>query len=214
MSTAGRAPPGSGRPSSPPVASVTRFAQTAAEIVGVDVEGLADALEGEERVAIPRLHPGSRLVEQEPRGRVAGPVTPAIAVEGVLEYRQHEQALALHRLASGENALLGEEDVGLERGRRVCGPVHAMTSPMGSGRRSPARDPRRVVPGGKARPCHDVRAGAGTTAASSRMRRVPAGHGPSRGSSLRIWDTSRPTVRDSTSWTRQTMGRGRSAGHT
>src|SRR5439155_20183935 len=59
----------------------TRLAQTSAEIVGIDVEGLADALEGDERVVIPRLHPCARLVEQEPRGPVAGPAILAIAVE-------------------------------------------------------------------------------------------------------------------------------------
>ena len=46
-----------------------------AQIVHVDVEAVADALEGEDCPAIGRLQPRARLIEQEPRCGVARPAT-------------------------------------------------------------------------------------------------------------------------------------------
>src|SRR5438093_13661430 len=68
-----------------------------------------------------------RLIEQEAQRGVAGPATLAIAVDGVLEHRQQEEALALLRLAAAE--LAGQNRLGHEGRRHVahaprpCGPI-------------------------------------------------------------------------------------------
>ena len=58
---------------------------------------------------------GRLLIEHEPRCRVVRPATPAIAVDGIPEHRQHEPALPLERLAPGVRwtELAGGEDVRL-----------------------------------------------------------------------------------------------------
>src|SRR6185503_6206947 len=118
----------------------TLLAQTPAQRIGVDVEDIADALEGEDHGAVFRLQPCTRLIEQAPCFRIARVAIPAIAVDGVPEHRQHEAALALERLAPGERRTeaVDDEDVGFEhfgilalrrRGRSRC------VSPLSAARR-------------------------------------------------------------------------------
>src|SRR5262249_54595431 len=89
------------------------FVHAAAHEPGADLEGVADALEREQHAAVLRLEPCARVLEELagggcPRSRVA-----LIARDGVLEDREHEEALALSGAlaAHGGVELAGEDDL-------------------------------------------------------------------------------------------------------
>src|SRR4029450_422303 len=71
------------------------LAQAAADILGADLEGVADVLEGEQPAPIAGRDPLARLVEHLPAARISRMRVLLVAVDRVLEHRQHEKALAL-----------------------------------------------------------------------------------------------------------------------
>ena len=101
---------------STPLCALTPLAQTATEVVGIDLEALADPLEREESAAVGRYEPPSRFRECLPAPRVARKGILPVAVNGVLENGKHEQTFALgaSRAARRRVELDRQQDVGQE----------------------------------------------------------------------------------------------------
>src|SRR5262245_32640733 len=93
--------------------------QTAPHVLGVDLERVADVLEREEPAAVARDDPLLGLLEHLLPARIARVRVLLIAVDGVLEHREHEQALALESAGAAERReeLSREQNVRLEEAR-------------------------------------------------------------------------------------------------
>src|SRR5262249_58716271 len=105
--------------------TLTPLPETAPYVVGVDLEGLADVLEGEEPGAVHRQHPLPRLLEHLPPPRVAGVRVLLVAVDGILEHREHEEPLAFETTRPPEcrEVLCGEKNVAFEQSSQPTVPA-------------------------------------------------------------------------------------------
>src|SRR5207249_6238116 len=92
------------------------FPEPTAHVLRVDLERVADVLEGEEPDAIRGRDPLARLIVHLAAARVPRVRVLLVAVDRVLEDRQHEEALALEPSlpAEGREELGGQENVRLE----------------------------------------------------------------------------------------------------
>src|SRR5262249_10352314 len=96
--------------------------QPAADVSGVEVEHVADVLEGEEPRTIGVLDPLLRLAEELLVARILGRDLLAVNVDGVLQDGDHQASLAveLRAPANPPEVLRREECVGLEQ---TCEPI-------------------------------------------------------------------------------------------
>jgi len=199
------------------------FAQASAHELRADLEGVADALEGEQHAAVPRLEPLLRLLEQLACNGSARAGIALVADDGVLEDREHEETLALPgtSIAHASVELAGEHhlrrdtaarggpdggsgfDVELDHGASCdwfC-PRDGVRSSWSVATPIPRMAPRPA--------CRT--SSAGRTALLRRTSMVPGGQGPPRGASFRSCPMLASAPKLSASTTRQTKRRGKSS---
>ena len=178
------------------------FAQPSAHELRADLEGVADALEGEQHAAVPRLEPLLRLLEQVACTRSARAGIALVADDGVLEDGEHEETLAL---AGTSTAHGGVELAGEHHLRRATA---TRGGPDGGSGFDVELD--HAAPGMAPRPACRT-SSAGRTALLRRTSMVPGGQGPPRGASFRSCPMLASAPKLSASTTRQTKRRGKSS---
>jgi hypothetical protein len=82
--------------------SLTPLAQAPPDVVGVDLQGVADVLEREQPGAVARVDPFPGFLEDLRSPRIAGVSVLLEAVDRILEDRKHEQPLTLESAGTTE----------------------------------------------------------------------------------------------------------------